>query len=57
MTRMDIIIKNASELITLQGPNRPRIKKEMNDLSIIKNGDVAIKDGVIVEVGSGLTYP
>ncbi|MDG6228773.1 MAG: imidazolonepropionase [Candidatus Thermoplasmatota archaeon] len=57
MTMMDIIIKNASELITLQGPNRPRIKKEMNDLSIIKDSDVAIKDGVIVEVGSCLTYP
>ncbi|MFH1012883.1 MAG: imidazolonepropionase [Thermoplasmatota archaeon] len=53
---MDILIKNAQELITLQGHQRPRIKKEMNDLYIIKNGDVAIKNGIILDVGTDLEY-
>jgi len=56
MVNVDIIIKNANELITLKGPNKPRTKKEMNNLSIIKNGYIAIKDGVIIEVGKNLKY-
>jgi len=56
METADIFIKNASELITMDGSNRPRIKKEMRELSIIKNGSVAIKDGKIVETGNDLEY-
>jgi len=56
METVDILIKNASELITMDGPNRPRIKKEMGELSIIENGSVAIKDGKIVETGNDLKY-
>ncbi|MEF8848360.1 MAG: imidazolonepropionase [Candidatus Thermoplasmatota archaeon] len=56
MKKADIIIKNANQLVTLKGPNRPRIKNEMNNLSIISNGSVAIKDGKIVEVGKNLEY-
>ncbi len=56
METVDILIKNASELITMDGPNRPRIKKEMCELSIIENGSVAIKDGKIVETGNDLKY-
>jgi imidazolonepropionase len=56
METVDIFIKNASELITMDGPNRPRIKKEMCELSIIENGSVAIKDGKIVESGNDLEY-
>ena len=56
MEIVDIFIKNASELITMDGPNRPRIKKEMCELSIIENGSVAIKDGTIVETGNDLEY-
>jgi imidazolonepropionase len=54
MTNVDILIKNANELITLKGPNKPRIKKQMNNLSIIKGGSIAIKDGKIVDVGKNL---
>ncbi len=43
-------------LITLKGSNPPRIKEEMSNLSIIKNGSVAIKDGKIVDIGKNLTY-
>ena len=56
METVDIFIKNASELITMGGSNRSRIKKEMCELSIIKNGSVAIKDGKIVETGNDLEY-
>lgn len=56
MDTLDILIKNANELITLKGPNRPRIKKEMSNLSIIKNGSIAIKDGFIVDIGKNLKF-
>jgi imidazolonepropionase len=56
METIDILIKNASELITLPGKNSPRIKHEMNDLGIIKGGSIAIKNGRIVDVGKNLTY-
>ena len=56
MTTVDILIKNASELITLKGPDRPRVKKEMNNLGIIKNGSIAVKNGLIVDVGKNLDY-
>jgi len=56
METVDIIIKNANELLTLKGPNNPRKKEEMNDLSIIKNGSIAINDGLIVDLGKSLKY-
>ena len=48
----DILIINASELITLRGPRRARTKQEMSDLAIIRDGAVAVSNGVIVDVGS-----
>lgn len=56
MKKADILIKNANELITLKGLNSPRKKQEMSDIGIIKNGSVAVKDGVIVDVGKNLSY-
>jgi imidazolonepropionase len=56
METVDLLIKNANELVTLKGPNRSRIKKEMSNLSIIKNGSVAIRDGKIVDIGKNLKY-
>ena len=56
MEIVDILIKNANEIISLKGPNRPRTKKEMNDLKIIKNGSIAIKDGKIFDIGKNLKY-
>ena len=50
MQAVDILIKNANELITLKGPNKPRTKKEMSDLSIIHNGSIAIKNGIIISI-------
>jgi len=56
METVDILIINANEIITLKGKNQPRIKKEMENLGIIKNGSIAIKNGKIVEIGKNLKY-
>jgi len=56
METVDLLVVNANELVTLKGPNRPRRKDEMNRLSIIKNGCIAVKDGRIVDVGKNLKY-
>ncbi len=47
----DILILNASELVTLRGPKRSRTKSEMSDISIVRDGAVAIAGGVISAVG------
>ena len=56
MESVDLLITNASELLTLKGSKKPRTRKEMKKLSIIKNGSVAIRDGLIVDVGRNLRY-
>jgi len=50
--KADLIIKNAEQLITLQGPANARIGSEMENLGIIKNGSIAVNDGRIVAVGT-----
>lgn len=48
----DFVIINANELVTLKGSSeKPRIKDEMKNLDIIKNGAIAAKDGKIVAIG------
>ena len=56
MKTVDILIKNASEILTLKGPKTPRIQKEMSNLSIINNGSVAIDNGKIVKAAKNLDY-
>ncbi|HHH79830.1 MAG TPA: imidazolonepropionase [Thermoplasmatales archaeon] len=48
---VDVLIENASEVVTLQGSKVPRRKEEMNELAVIKNASIAIKDGKIIDVG------
>ena len=48
---IDILIKNADEIVTLQGSKTPRKREEMNELTIVKNGSIAIKDGRIIDIG------
>ncbi|WXG45315.1 MAG: imidazolonepropionase [Candidatus Atabeyarchaeum deiterrae] len=51
--KADFTIINANELTTLKGKSdRPQIKEEMNDLGIIRDGAVAVKDGKIMAVGT-----
>jgi len=49
--KVDLIIKNASQLITLQGPALARTGREMEELGIIENGAVAVQNGRIAAVG------
>lgn len=47
-----IFIRNASQLVTLQGSsNAPLVKAAMSELGIIENGSIWIVDGVIQDVG------
>ncbi|MEK6838545.1 MAG: hypothetical protein AABY08_02245, partial [Candidatus Thermoplasmatota archaeon] len=45
-----LIVAHAAELLTLQGPNRPRGKEEMRNIGIIYDGAVVIDSGRIREV-------
>jgi len=48
----DVLIKNASELVTARGPRgSPKTKEAMEDLGIIRNGALAIDGKEIVAVG------
>lgn len=51
MTRSFAVI-NCSQLVTLSGPERPRIGEEMRELSIIKDGVMIVRDGLIETVGT-----
>jgi imidazolonepropionase len=47
-----IFIRNASQLVTLQGSSQaPLVKEAMSELGIIENGSVWIENGVIIAVG------
>ena len=50
--KIDLLIVNADELVTLAGDNhKPRTGKQMREIGIIRNGALAIKDGRILAVG------
>jgi imidazolonepropionase len=50
--KVDLLIVNADELVTLAGDNqKPRTGKQMREIGIIRNGGLAVKDGRIVAVG------
>ena len=48
--KVDLTIINASEIITCKG-NVPKKGEELKNLSIIKNGGIAIDKGRILDVG------
>ncbi len=50
--KVDLLIINAKELLTLAGSNNPRTGSKMNELSIISSGAIAIKSDTIIDVGS-----
>lgn len=52
MTKAEILLKNASQVLTLAGENKhPRRGQEMLDLGIIDNGSVWISHGQITAIG------
>jgi imidazolonepropionase len=46
-----VAVLNAAQLVTLAGPERPRIGAEMSELAIIREGGMLIRDGKIDMVG------
>jgi imidazolonepropionase len=46
-----LAVVNARQLVTLAGPKRPRIGKELAELAIISNGGLMVRDGRIEAVG------
>jgi len=51
--RVDLLIANAEELLTLRGgPEKPRSGKEMRELAIVRDGAVAVRDGRILGIGT-----
>jgi imidazolonepropionase len=46
-----ILIRGARQLLTLRGPKGPRRGSDLNELGIIADGALLIRDGVIEEVG------
>jgi imidazolonepropionase len=49
---IELAVVNCAQLVTLAGPNRPRIRAEMGELSVIPGGAMFIRDGLIHSVGS-----
>jgi imidazolonepropionase len=47
-----LALLHASQLVTLAGPKRPRVGKELSDLGIVRDGGILIRDGKIDIVGS-----
>src|SRR6266480_6959840 len=46
-----LAVLNASQLVTLSGPKRPRVGRELSALGIIRDGGMLIRDGKIERVG------
>lgn len=57
MSNADLLLKNASQLITLSGENhQPRTGPKMSELGIVENGGVAVRDGQIIALGSCMDH-
>jgi len=48
---VDLIIKNAKQIVTLKGLNKARSGDDANELALINNGSLAVKEGKIIAVG------
>ena len=49
---IDLIVHNTHQLVTLKGSTKPRSGSDMNEVSIIQNGCLAINKGLIVDIGT-----
>ncbi len=50
-------VVNCSELVTLAGPARPRVREEMRELGVIRDGVMMVRDGVITYAGPRCEIP
>lgn len=47
-----LAVVNCSQLVTLAGPARPRVGRELRELGIIANGAILVRDGLIEGAGT-----
>lgn len=47
-----LVVVNCSQLVTLAGPRGPRAGAEMRKLSVVEDGAMLVRDGVIERVGT-----
>jgi imidazolonepropionase len=47
-----LLIRGARQLLTLRGPKEPRRRAALNDLGIIQDGSLLIREGIVEEVGT-----
>jgi len=47
-----LAVVNCAQLVTLAGPERPRVGPELRDLGIVANGGMFVREGLIESVGS-----
>ncbi len=47
-----LAVVNCSQLVTLRGPARPRVRAEMQELSIIEDGAMMVSNGRVERVGA-----
>src|SRR5437868_15548094 len=47
-----VLVRHAGQLLTLRGPDGPRRGAALNDLGLISDGAVLVRDGVIETAGS-----
>ena len=47
-----VAVLHAGQLVTLEGPARPRLGSEMSELAIIPDGGMLIQDGRVVQTGA-----
>lgn len=47
-----LAVINCSQVVTLAGPPRPRIRAEMRELGIVSHGALLVRDGLIHSVGT-----
>lgn len=52
MNTVNMIVHNASQLVTCTSPDTPKRGEALGDVSIIENGALAISDGTIAAVGT-----
>lgn len=48
-----LVIKNIGTLITLQGENKARTGKSLEDIGLVENGIIAVQEDKIIYVGQG----
>jgi len=51
--KADFILRNIGQLVTMAGSRRPRVGKEMNEVEILTDAYLAVKDGKIMATGTG----